>query len=308
VDKPSINNVAGWCEKGVELSHARRLQQFEIADWLAEGTRLFADATAAYDFAEQTFPDVARQTLINWVSVARQYPACMRIQSDWLTFSHYQVVLGAKGGIPLGNESRYDGVPLIESRLSWLQQAHDKRMTVAQLRLAVANETVLMDFPEMIATESEPDPAAEPPVVPQTTVTKPVHFLRAPVYSLLSAHAQKIQALARARRISPEMLVADAVAEYLEAHSNEVADAVAKNNEDNERKFQDMVSAARHVKQQTQRRSLMLTEWEDLSGGAAKLSRSFPDDEPLFAQSEPPTLQQGIQPEWPEWAEVLEAA
>jgi hypothetical protein len=76
VDKPSIDNIAGWCEKGVTLSHARRLQQFEIADWLLQGTGLFPDATAAYDFAEQTFPDVARQTLINWVSVARLLRSC----------------------------------------------------------------------------------------------------------------------------------------------------------------------------------------------------------------------------------------
>jgi len=284
VDKPSSNNIATWCEKGVTLSHARRSQQFEIADWLVEGTGLFPDATAAYDFAEQTFPDIARQTFINWVSVARQFPACIRIQSDWLTFSHYQVVLGAKGGIGIGEEAKYGGVPILEARLSWLQQAHDKKMTVAQLRLAITNEWVLTNFPETIVEESEPLPATTPPVVQLPPVKKPVQFLQAPVYTLLSAHAQRIQALARARRITPEMLVVDAIAEYLEAHSDEVADSVTKDKEERERKFFHVVSAARHVKQQTERRAVALTEWEGLNSGSATLSRRYPDDEPAFAQ------------------------
>jgi hypothetical protein len=284
VDKPSIDNIAGWCEKGVTLSHARRLQQFEIADWLAEGIGLFPHATAAYDFAEQTFPDVARQTFINWVSVARQFPACIRIQSEWLTFSHYQVVLGARGGIGIGEEGRYGGVPILEARLSWLQQADDKKMTVAQLRLAIANEWALMNYPETIVGESEPLPATAPPVVPQPPVKKPVHFLQVPVYTLLSAHAQRIKALARARRITPEMLVVDAIAEYLEAHRDEVADSVTKEKDENERKHLDMVSAARHVQQQTKRRAVMVSEWQALDSGAATLSRRYPDDEPAFAQ------------------------
>jgi hypothetical protein len=283
VDKPLNDNLSTWREKGVALSHARRLQQFEIADWLVEGTGLFPDAIAAYDFAERTFPDVARQTFINWVSVARQYPTCIRIQSDWLTFSHYQVALGAKGGIGAGEEAR-ECAPAIaqKARLGWLQQANDNKLTVAELRLAITNEWVLTHNPP--AQESEPAP--EPPPVqtaPRPAKAQP-HFLEVPVHRLLSAQVKGIQALANARRMPPDMLVVAAVTEYLEAHANEVADAVAKDAEENEHRFRSICCSAKQVGQQAQQMSRAFGERAALKEGWASVSHEFPDDEPAFAQ------------------------
>jgi hypothetical protein len=274
--------VDAWREKGATLSRARRLQQFEIADWLVEGTGLFPDATAAYDFAEKTFPDIARQTFINWVSVARQFPACMRIQSDWLTFSHYQVALRADGSLGAGNEKHDGGATVIQhARLQWLQQAHDNKMTVANLRLGVTNEWVLTHTPAQPPAEAAP--AAAPAVAPPP-VKKRTSFLETPVYQLLSAHTKGIQALASARRITPDMLVVDAISEYLAAHANELEDALIKDKEESERKFREMISAAKRAEQQARAMSQLYAERSSLRHGWNSLSGHFPDDEPAFAQ------------------------
>jgi hypothetical protein len=286
--------VETWRERGMVLSRARRLQQFEIADWLVEGTGLFEDASAAYDFAEQTFPDVARQTFINWVSVAHQFPTCMRIQSDWLTFSHYQVALGARGCLGAGSEKQDDGPTLIQhARLTWLQQAHDNRMTVADLRLAITNEWELSRSTQPTASEPEPVTAPQTTVAPRT---KPqINFLEAPVYRLLPRHQYQIIALAQARKITPEILVVDAVAEYLAAHADEVGDAMDKAKEESERKFRTMVAAAKHADQQTRWRLEALHERRRMLAGRDSLSRCFPDDEPAFAEAEVPTFTEQLE-------------
>ena len=300
MDKPSIDNVAGWCEKGVSLSHARRLQQFEIADWLAEGTGLFPDATAAYDFAEQTFPDVARQTLINWVSVARQYPACMRIQSEWLTFSHYQVVLG----IGSGKDDKH-----LDERRQWLQQANDEKLTVAALRAAIVNQQLGVPAQPTAAPTDTPAPVAAPPVKKQ-----PIQFLTAPVYQVLSRDLPKLQALAATRQTTPEALLVVAVEEYLAAHAEETAQAMATAKDKKDAWFQAQIGAGRerelqaHIaleservrawkardtaqqqadeqaKNQQEVSWLNVLDLEQLVSGADAVSRCFTDDEPLFAQ------------------------
>jgi hypothetical protein len=302
VDKPSIDNIAGWCEKGVTLSHARRLQQFEVADWLVQGTGLFPDATAAYDFAEQTFPDVARQTLINWVSVARQFPACIRIQSEWLTFSHYQVVLG----IASGKDDKH-----CDERQRWLQQANDEKLTVAALRAAIVNQQYGVPAqPGAAPTPAgTPVPDAAPPVKKQ-----PIQFLTAPVYRVLSRDLPKLQALAATRQTTPEALLVVAVEEYLAAHAEETAQAMATAKGKNDAWFQAQIGAGReretqaaralaneqvkawqaqdtaqrHADEQAKNQRfaawLNTSELEQLESGANAVSRCFTDDEPLFAQ------------------------
>ena len=73
-----------WKDRGIALAQEHRLRQFTIADWLLEGIELVG-ATETYDLAEALFPQYARQTFLSWVMVAKHFPACIRIQSDFLT-------------------------------------------------------------------------------------------------------------------------------------------------------------------------------------------------------------------------------
>ena len=80
------------------------------------------------------------------------------------------------------------------------------------------------------------------------------------------------------------MLVVDAVSEYLQAHANEVSDAVTKSNEEAARKFREMANSAHLVQQQTRRSIATYYEHKRLVNGFDSISKRFPDDEPAFAQ------------------------
>jgi len=203
---------------------------------------------------------------------------------------------------------RLDGSATViqQARLQWLQQAHNNKMKVAELRLAISNEwTLSLNLPPaQPTTDAAPVVPPAPPLPPDKKRTS---FPETPVYRLLSAHLKGIQALAHARRITPDMLVADAIAEYLEAHSDELSDAVAKDMEESERKFRDMQSAARRVEQQTRWLFDAYHQRTRLKGGLDSLSRRFPDDEPAFAQVEAP-LQEDANDDLGAGVQHLEAA
>src|ERR1035437_1706382 len=111
-----------WHIHGIELSKSHRRHQFQIADWLLEGIELLG-AVAAYDSAEALFPQYARATFTSWVTVAKHFPASMRIESDFLTFKHYQVVQGCTG---TSEEEKYKKLFLAQE-LVWLRKADESK-------------------------------------------------------------------------------------------------------------------------------------------------------------------------------------
>src|ERR1019366_207395 len=119
-----------WHIHGIELSKSHRRHQFQIADWLLEGIELLG-AVAAYDSAEALFPQYARATFTSWVTVAKHFPASMRIESDFLTFNHYQVVQGTQDKVP--DDDSYE----LALESAWLRKADEQKMSVSVLREAI---------------------------------------------------------------------------------------------------------------------------------------------------------------------------
>jgi hypothetical protein len=216
-----------WKEKGIELSKKNNGLQFEIADWILEGIEQYG-AAAAYDAAEELFPAYNRATFHVWASVARAFPALTRVKDfPDLKFAHFRAALEASPSVPPlspspteDQKARY-AANLAERRADWLRQAQERGLSAAALRMAIYN-----DLPE---PEPEPDNKDEPEGGPKSKQkvapkSKPKSWLGYS-FSLPIDRTQKsaLAALATIRRRSEESIVALAVAEYLEANSDEIA-------------------------------------------------------------------------------------
>jgi len=218
-DHHSVPAIAEWAARGAELAHAHKKQQWLIADWILEGlNQPEAEASFVYDTAESLF-QYSRASLINFAYVARLFPESIRIDSDWLTFSHYQAVLAVQGSqVPLPDtaERRADKE---RERLQWLVQAHEKRLTVSALRLGIANafELATADNGNSDTSQSTEQPPTKAKVAKAKTVS---------LGARLSGRVeQQLKSLANIRGIPPDMLVAHIVDDYLAAHADEVATA-----------------------------------------------------------------------------------
>lgn len=127
--------ITDWQQRVAVLAQEHRLRQFEIADLLVQGIEQFG-ATATYDYAESLFPQYARATFQSWVTVAKHFPSSIRIESDWLTFGHYQVAQGAERDSfrPDRDESEIQ----VAKEMVWLRQADERRLSVSALRDTIA--------------------------------------------------------------------------------------------------------------------------------------------------------------------------
>jgi hypothetical protein len=205
--------ISDWKSRGVELAHAHKKLQWQIADWILEGlNQPEADASFVYDTAESLFP-YCRSSLRQFAYIARIFPESMRIDSDCLTFSHYQAVLDVGSQVPTPDNANNQ-----QRRLEWLKQAHDRRLTVSALRLGIANEFELATATGVPETNQTTE---QPPTKAKVAKAKSI-----PLGTRLSGRAeQQIKSLAAIRGIKPDMLVAHIVDDYLAAHADEVATA-----------------------------------------------------------------------------------
>jgi hypothetical protein len=85
-----------WHKRGLELAKAHKKHQWECDDWILEGAELFGENV--YGEAQKIFVGYTRSTLYQWAYIARAFPTSIRIESDHLTFGHYQCVLSASWG------------------------------------------------------------------------------------------------------------------------------------------------------------------------------------------------------------------
>jgi hypothetical protein len=215
-----------WKARGTALSCETRILQFAIADWLVEGCDLCAgNATAVYDLAEKLWPNYARQTFLSWVTVAKRFPASIRIESEFLTFGHYQLAqshLANCSALP-------DGV----MELGWLRQADERKMSISVLRSAMENAFELRQQATLDAARNT-DPASEPePVKPQP---KKAYFpgeeyTEKENNRLLACLPQRtrwaVKELAKIRRLQPAFLIVRAVQDFVDAHADELGSSIA---------------------------------------------------------------------------------
>ena len=214
-----------WRKRGEILAKSHRLHQFDIADWLVEGIELNG-ATASYDVAESIFPQYHRQTFVSWVTVARHFPASMRIESEFLTFAHYQVVQGAE---KLGGSEEAEKLQLARQAV-WLRQADERKMSVSLLRDTIAHsfelaqQAFLHEHPENEA--HRPDPVLDPaPAKPKRVPTTAEKEFQTPWLDRRIRWA--VDELARVRRVTPLQLVERAIKDFIDAHSDELGNAEA---------------------------------------------------------------------------------
>jgi hypothetical protein len=221
-----------WKDRGIALAQEHRLRQFTIADWLLEGIELVG-ATETYDLAEALFPQYARQTFLSWVMVAKHFPACIRIQSDFLTFAHYQVVKGC-AGISEGHDNADFQTA---QELVWLRKADEFKMSVSVLRESVrtcwvmkgsvigANEAA----DKMLAAAHKEWEKAEPKKenFSPKWLNKEVKDNALPKWLSEKQLKWRIESLAVARGIEPHELVKRAMQDFIDAHSDELGDAKA---------------------------------------------------------------------------------
>lgn len=269
-----VPEFAAWESKGLTLAQEHRLRQFAIADWLLEGCGLCSgNATAVYDTAERLFPQYARQTFLSWVTVARHFPPSIRVESEFLTFKHYQVVQGLPPeSHPWRCMCRMSGLdacvcPPFETdkqlqtakKLVWLRKADERRMSVSLLRSAIANADTLRTEPEPVP-EPEPKPEPEKPEKPEkpklgkwtAKEAKRLEQYRALPEFLEKRTRWAIEELARARRVRPDEIVLRAVQDYIDAHTDELGNAIeAKNKREAEERA---ARAAVHAETEEERK------------------------------------------------------
>jgi len=167
-------------------------------------------AATAYDTAEELFPGYSRTTFMEWASVARAFPTLVRTKDfPDLYFGHFRAVLAV----------RERPVEVTGSRAEWLKQAQDQKLSVTAFRLAIANR---LEYNQPTVTSTPADTVAEakptPPPKPKAKADADYSF---PGLSI--KHQQDLNAMAELRRITPAKLAVLAVAEFLEAHADEVA-------------------------------------------------------------------------------------
>jgi hypothetical protein len=222
-----------WESRGRELSTQTRRVQFAIADWLLEGVGLCAVASDAYDAAERLFPQYHRQTFITWVTVARHFPASTRIESEFLTFKHYQVVQGSEDVIDSYTGDRGDDYrrQQLALQLVWLRKADEQHMSASVLCEAIANAGRLRqrasEPPEPVEPESvepEPKPAPKPTKLSKWERERACYDSMPP-WLCDQRVLWGVRELAKARQCKPYELVVRAVAEFIDAHADELGDA-----------------------------------------------------------------------------------
>ena len=240
-----VKKTDGWQERGVALAQEHRLRQFAIADWLVEGIDLNG-ATVTYDAAETLFPQYHRATFLSWVTVARHFAPSIRIESEFLTFGHYQVAQGA-ADTPWQTDKSADDRKALE--LVWLKQADESRLSVSGLRAAIQNafelrqRALLAERTEPATAELEPE-TEQKPTPPKKKVEQAFSSPWLPDKSRLLLYE-----LARVRKVPPQELVARAVQDFIDAHTDEIGDAaVAEAKRLDE--YKASVAAARIVEQE----------------------------------------------------------
>jgi len=208
VDK---NDELIWRERGSVLAQEKRLRQFEIADWLVLGIERYG-ATKAYDYAESVFPQYTRATFQSWVTVAKHFPGSIRIESEHLTFGHYQVAQGAESSAA--------------EEMVWLRKADEHKMSVSALRENIAHafelrhEAFLEEHPELKPAEPEPEP--------QKSKKKDAYGAEVKEFKtdwLKKQTRWSLDELARARHVTTEQLLQRIIQDFLDAHSDEIGDA-----------------------------------------------------------------------------------
>jgi len=124
-ETPTYGTLKKWSDAGTKLLNEGTGHQFSIADWLLAGEEEFGEI--CYGEAE-AITGFARQTLYDYVHVAREFPPSHR-DYDRATFNHYRAALG---------------FPDERTRDHWLSQA--SAYTVADFRRLVAEKyTVKID-------------------------------------------------------------------------------------------------------------------------------------------------------------------
>ena len=227
-----------------------RKHQFQIADWLLEGISLNS-AAATYDIAETLFPQYARATFASWVTVAKHFPASIRIEGEFLTFKHYQVVQGCTG---TSEEEKYKKLFLAQE-LVWLRKADESKMSVSLLREAIntcwvtkraianANKAAEEGFADAHKKWEDAEPKKSDNLPKWVNEQSKEHEL--PKWLGDKRLKWSIEELAKARDIAPHELVMRAVAEFIDAHSNELGDIkAAKDKREEEQRAEAAAAAA----------------------------------------------------------------
>src|SRR5215831_10540 len=161
-----------WQEQGRALALAGKRHQWERADWILEGIELLGDS--AYAEAERIFVGYARGTFIQWAYVARAFPQSMRIDSDHLTFAHYQTVMGVNShprrAVGELSEEEVTSLTSQEMRLAWLRKVAEERWTVSVLRAAITHQV-----PEPVRSHEQGGalPESKPPSKPAKVTLNP---------------------------------------------------------------------------------------------------------------------------------------
>ena len=214
-----------WQQRGAVLAREHRLQQFEIADWLLLGIEQYG-ATSAYDYAETVFPQYTRATFQVWVCVAKRFNAELRIESDWLTFAHYQVAQGAERD-PWAQDP--NSKLQVAQELVWLRKADEHRLTVSALRDTISRayelrkEAFYNENPDARPKPVEPEPQPEPKKLEKDCYGGVIKEFQTPW--LKKQTRWSLDNLARARRMTTEQLLQRVIQDFLDAHSDEASDA-----------------------------------------------------------------------------------
>jgi hypothetical protein len=219
------NDELLWRSHGSALAQADRLRQFEIADWLLLGIEQYG-ATSAYDYAETVFPQYARATFQSWVTVAKHFSASIRIESDFLTFGHYQVAQGAEHD-PWANDPH--SKLQVAQELVWLRKADEHKMSVSALRDNISRayelrkEAFFNENPDARPKPAEPEQKPEPKKVEKDCYGGELKEFKTPW--LKKQTRFHLDGLARARRVTIEQLLNRVIQDFLDAHNDEIRDA-----------------------------------------------------------------------------------
>src|SRR5437773_204457 len=218
---PGIN-LLEWQAQGKALAAQHNQNQWDIGDWLVAGDALYPDPSTALDAAQALFAEFSRHTLTVYKRVAKTYRPDARKYA--LTFTHYAIVADVQLPPTLATGKDAD-IKLAERRESWLAAATTHNLTCAALRFAIANPD----------DGGKAQPATQTATVTPEPEDRPVHAhvpnqAKVTTYNLptLGAKYQKqLDALAKARGITPGVLAAQAVREYLDTYADAAEDALA---------------------------------------------------------------------------------
>jgi hypothetical protein len=145
----------------------------------------------------------------------------MRIESEFLTFSHYQTAQGS-----CFKSVKSESVVACELERVWLRKADELHMSVSVLREAIRNEFNLRQS----AVQPEPESESEPkiklkPTPAEKYANEQKQWEELPRW--LNGQKPKLEELASARHCKPHEIVLRAVADFIDAHVDELGDAQA---------------------------------------------------------------------------------